>query len=179
MSRNLFLAGLAAICISVGVGVAAVNRVPAHPQAPDFDSNPTSTSSSIQVHVAGWVRSAGVVSLPEGSIVADAIEASGGLLPGADTESLNLASELVDGDQVVVEGPGGDGGEAQGETRVVVNRASAGELETLPGVGPVLAQRIVDYRDENGPFGEVEDLLDVPGIGESKLSSLRDLVRIP
>lgn len=179
MSRNLFLAGLAAVCISIGAGLASVNRVSSQPQHVGSVAIPTSVPSSIQVHVAGWVRSPGVVRLAEGSIVADAVEAAGGLLPEAVTESLNLAAAIADGDQVIVAGPDFESGPAQEDGRVAVNRATPSELENLPGVGPVLAERIVSYRDENGPFREVEDLLDVPGIGESKLSSLRDLVRIP
>lgn len=179
MSRKLFLAGLAAVSISIGAGLASVNRVSNQPQQVGAMATPTSVLLSLQVHVAGWVRSPGVVRLSEGSIVADAVEAAGGLLPEARTESLNLAAPIADGDQVFVAGPDSEAVPAQQDGRVAVNRATPSELQSLPGVGPVLAERIVSYRDENGPFREVEDLLDVPGIGESKLSSLRDLVRVP
>jgi competence protein ComEA len=134
---------------------------------------------TVEVHVAGWVVSPGVVTVDEGAIVAEAVEAAGGLRPGANSGSLNLAAPVGAGDQIVVPGPDGvlegDGGTSDG--LVSLSRATASELETLPGVGPVLAKRIVAYREEHGPLESVEDLLDVPGIGESKLASIRDLVR--
>lgn len=178
-SRNAFLTGIAAVCVSVGVGLGSANRVSSRPDPADRTVTQTSVLREMKVHVAGWVRSPGVVRLPEGSIVADAVEAAGGLMPEAMAQSLNLAARITDGDQVFVPGPGSEAEATQQDGRVAVNRASASELESLPGVGPVLAERIIAFRDDNGPFEEVEDLLDVPGIGEAKLSSLRDLVRIP
>lgn len=133
----------------------------------------------MDVHVAGWVRSPGVVQLPEGSIVADAVEAAGGFRPGASTNTLNLAAPVSGGDQVYVSGPDEETQRPVDDGIVAVNRATASDLEELPGVGPVLAERIVAYREANGPFQQVEDLLDIPGIGESKLASMRDMVRIP
>ncbi len=179
MSRNLFLAGLAFMSIAAGVGLAAIQRVADQPQARVTAQFSTSAPTLLHIHVAGWVRSPGVVRLPDGSIVADAVSAAGGLLPGAATKSLNLATKVVDGDQVFVGGPESEGVGSPDDRRVPVNRASATDLERLPGVGPVLAERIVAHREENGPFEEVEDLLEVTGIGEAKLSSIRDLVRVP
>ena len=178
-SRKAFLAGIAAVSVSIGIGVASIERVSNHPGPEAPSVTRTSVSTEIQVHVAGWVGSPGVVRLAEGSIVAQAVEAAGGLLPEASADSINLAAKVTDGDQIFVPGPGTDAQAPQQDGRVAVNRASASELESLPGVGPVLAERIVAFRDEHGPFEVVEDLLDVPGIGEAKLSSLRDLVRIP
>jgi competence protein ComEA len=103
-------------------------------------------------------------------------------LPGGLTEAINLAEPVVDGMQVLVPGPetppnGTDGsGGTTGDGRIHLNRATAAELDDLPGIGPVIAERIVAHRTEHGPFTAVEDLLDVPGIGEAKLASLRDLV---
>jgi competence protein ComEA len=117
--------------------------------------------------------------------VADAVAAAGGLLPGAATTGVNLAAPLSDGEQVVIPGPeGGEPGSGVATGRgddgkVHLNRATAGDLETLPGVGPVLAERIIEYREQHGPFTTVEDLLDVPGIGEAKLAALRDRVVVP
>ncbi len=132
------------------------------------------------VHVGGWVATPGLVELVEGARVADAIAAAGGTLPGAGIAALNLAATLVDGEQVLVPGPeGSDSTEAasgEGGGPIQLNRATAAELDELPGIGPVIAQRIVDYRETKGPFQTVEDLLDVPGIGEAKLASIRDLV---
>jgi competence protein ComEA len=99
---------------------------------------------------------------------------------------VNLAAPLRDGEQVVIPGlvsgqpaPGGGSSATDADGRVRINLATAVELETLPGVGPVLAGRIIEFREEHGPFGTVEDLLDVPGIGEAKLASLRDHMIVP
>lgn len=167
---------VALLAIAAGAGLGAAQRGPS-PQ-PSLTVAVRNDRALIEVHVAGWVDAPGVVRLSEGSITADAIEAAGGLRPGAPSHVVNLAAPVNDGDQIFVPGP--DAGGVPGrEGLVSLNQATASELEALPGVGPVLAERIVTYRDRNGPFGEVEDLLDVPGIGESKLSSIRDLIRVP
>ena len=134
--------------------------------------------ASLTVHVAGEVARPGLVTVPAGSRVADAVAASGGLLAAADLAALNLAAPLADGQQVVVRSHSSEGG-APPEQGVRLNTASAAELESIPGVGPVLAARIVGHRQANGPFAVVEDLLDVSGIGEAKLAALRDVVVVP
>jgi competence protein ComEA len=140
-------------------------------------------SLTISVHVSGWVVSPGVVEILEGSIVADAIAAADGARPGAGLDAINLAKPVLSGDQVVVPGPGGStpGGSAPstGDGLISLNNADATQLQDLPGVGPVLAERIIAHRDSNGPFQEIEDLLDVPGIGEAKLAAMRDLLTVP
>lgn len=149
----------------------------------------------IVVHVVGAVVSPGVVVLADGARVADAIAAAGGAASDADTEQLNLARVLGDGEQVRVphageqlvapdpgpSPPGASGGGAAGASGgstpgggvVNINTAGAAELESLPGIGPALAARIVEYRDGHGPFASVDDLTDVPGIGPAKLEALR------
>lgn len=142
----------------------------------------------IVVHVVGAVVSPGVVVLADGARVADAIAAAGGAASDADTEQLNLARVLGDGEQVRVPhageqlvapdpGPSPPGGASGGSTPgggvVNINTAGAAELEALPGIGPALAARIVEYRDGHGPFASVDDLTDVPGIGPAKLEALR------
>jgi competence protein ComEA len=147
------------------------------------------------VDVTGRVRQPGVYTLNLGDRVIDAIRRAGGALPGADLTSLNLAELLSDGEQIVV-GRAGDVGHASGTTAgggssttgggagggsgglVNVNTATLDELEALPGIGPVLAQRIIDYREQHGPFGSVQDLLNVSGIGDSHLSDLEPLVTV-
>ena len=138
-------------------------------------------ASRLLVHVAGEVHHPGVVLLEPGSRVVDAIEAAGGATRSAVLAGINLAAPLIDGSQIIVPStadarpkPGFPGDEL-----VQVNTASTTELETLPGVGPVMAGRIVSHREQNGPFAVFEDLLDVPGIGEATLARLRPLIRIP
>ncbi len=135
---------------------------------------------TIIVHVSGAVASPGLVVLAPGSRVADAVEAAGGATSSADLISVNLAQAVVDGQQIVVPSPGDAPLTSHaGTSGVALNSADAAALETLPGVGPVLAASIVAYRDEHGPYADVEDLLSVPGIGESKLATLRDRVVVP
>lgn len=156
---------------------------------------PTSAVSSIVVAVSGRVQRPGLVRLPAGARVADAIEAAGGVLPGTDLAYLNLARRLADGELLVVgvtPPPGGQtsvgepGATNSGVTRpdgsavgpLNLNTATVPELDALPGVGPVLAQRIVDYRTRVGEFRAVSDLRKVDGIGEARYSELKDLVTV-
>jgi competence protein ComEA len=148
------------------------------------------TAAAVVVHVAGAVAAPGVYELPAGGRVVDAIEAAGGAAAGADRAALNLAAVLVDGEQIYVPlpgetppavasaggGSGAGGGAAGADGRVDVNAADAAELESLPGIGPVLAARIVEFRDANGPFGELGDLGEVTGIGPKLLAGLADAV---
>ncbi|WP_414990679.1 helix-hairpin-helix domain-containing protein [Aeromicrobium sp.] len=138
----------------------------------------------IVVDVAGKVQRPGVVTLPAGSRVHEAIDAAGGLAGEVDTTSLNLARRLVDGEQILVgvapvaPAGGGGGGAATGAGAVNLNQADLAALDELPGVGPVTAQAIIDWRADNGPFRSVDDLLEVSGIGEATLAKLRDLVTV-
>ena len=146
------------------------------------ESGTGAIDGTITVHVAGEVVSPGLVSVVVDGRVADAVAAAGGATRRADLSQLNLAAPLSDGEQIIVPGSSGAGSAdaaVASDGKVRVNRASPGELEQLPGVGPVLAGRIASFRDENGPFATVEDLLDVPGIGEGKLAAMRDFVAIP
>ena len=148
----------------------------------------------VTVHVRGRVARPGVVTLPAGSRVVDAIEAAGGVRAGASIGALNLARLLVDGEQVAVGvkgaqgGPSGvpeggtdagsTGGSSGGDALVDLNAATASELEELPGIGPVLAERIVQWREDNGRFTDVEVLGEVSGIGDALMAQLRPLVRV-
>jgi len=169
---------LAAIAVAVG---ALMGRSPVPVATSTSDSgSPTRTpEDSVAVHVSGMVVSPGVVDVPEDAIVADAVEAAGGLLSGALVDQINLAAPIIAGEQIVVPGStGGTMGGGGGDDGVLsINQASPTDLESLPGVGPVLAERIVSHREANGRFEAVEDLLEVPGIGEAKLEAIRDLVR--
>jgi competence protein ComEA len=144
------------------------------------------SAATVVVSVVGSVARPGLVTLPEGARVADAVAAAGGLLPEADPASVNLAAVVSDGQQVAVGLPGAvaDGAAAGGTTaasgsgRVDLNAATATDLDALPGIGPVLAQRIVEHREQNGPFRTVEQLDDVPGIGPATYAELAELVTV-
>ena len=137
----------------------------------------------VVVHVVGQVFRPGLYTLPDGSRVNDAIEKAGGAKPRAALELVNLAAPVADGQQVVVPSrreaaeaaAGGSlGGAARG--KVHLNSATLDQLDELPGVGPVTAQKILDYREAHGAFGSVNELDAVPGIGPARLAELRDLV---
>ena len=143
------------------------------------------TSATVVVSVVGRVHSPGLVTLPTGARVADAIAAAGGLLPGTDGSSVNLAAVVSDGEQVAVGVPGASGGAAHTGAgpagppgKVNLNSATVADLDGLPGIGPVLAQRIIDYRDQQGPFASVDQLDDVPGIGPAIFAQLTKLVTV-
>ena len=184
--------------VLVGVTVAGagwwMGRSPTPPPVEDLipHVNVATTVSTtagplpVVVHVAGAVVTPGVYVLDDRSRVTDAVIAAGGFTPDADPDQLNLAALLVDGAQirVPIEGEvvasalslGLGGGGATPSGPLDLNRATAAELETLPGVGPATAAAIVAFRDENGPFAAVDGLLDVPGIGPAKLAALADSV---
>lgn len=146
-------------------------------------ASPSSGSGApLIVDVAGRVRRPGLYRLPAGARVDDAVRAAGGALPGVDLATLNLAAALVDGEQVAVGiAPAPDvppsaarsRGSATATGPVHLNSATADQLQMLPGVGPVLAQHILDFRTAHGSFTSVDQLNDVPGIGDSKFAELR------
>jgi competence protein ComEA len=192
--RELVFVSLLVLAVAGGLGLWYVRSLPqpvrirrAPVAAPTVSPSP----AAVVVHVAGWVRRPGVYELTEGRRVIDAIELAGGARPGADLGGLNLAAVLTDAQQVVVPKEGATAGfPATGtsgvpsssaspvEALVNVNTATPGELETLPGIGEVLAGAIVAYREEHGPFSSVNQLLDVSGIGEVTLEEIRELVTI-
>lgn len=143
-------------------------------------------AGAVVVHVVGEVRRPGLVSVPPDARVADAVQEAGGPTEDADTAGLNLARAVVDGEQIRVPAPGedvpppstGGVGEPGGAEVVDLNAATADGLEALPGVGPVLAERIVAHRDEHGPFTSVDELAEISGIGPSVLEQVRDLARV-
>jgi competence protein ComEA len=147
-------------------------------------SAPASASGApaavVVVDVVGKVRRPGVYRLRSESRVDDALRAAGGALPGVDMSSLNRARKLTDGEQIAVGVTGAPvaGGPASGSAPVDLNSASLEQLDGLPGVGPVLAQRIVDWRTAHGRFASVDQLREVSGIGPSKFDDIRGLVTV-
>lgn len=133
-------------------------------------------SGVVVVHVVGAVRDPGLVELPAGARIADAVEAAGGPTTAKALASVNLARPLIDGEQVVL---ASDGAPSSGSASSLLSlsQASAAELEALPGIGPVLAQRIVGWRSTNGSFRSVDELGEVSGIGDALMEQLRPLVR--
>jgi competence protein ComEA len=185
-SRRRALAGAA-----VAVGVLALagrhlagGGAPAAPPPAALERAAPAPAAAAVVHVVGAVRRPGLYRLTDGSRVADALRRAGGAMPVADLSAVNLAAPVADGTQVVVparapEGAAGGEGEASAGGLggpVHLNTATLEELDELPGVGPVTAQKIVEWREKHGAFASVDDLDAIPGIGPARLEQLRELV---
>ncbi|WP_017594603.1 ComEA family DNA-binding protein [Nocardiopsis potens] len=159
---------------------------PGGPSAPAGGPAPPAANGKVTVHVGGDVRKPGVITLPAGSRVTDAIDAAGGLAPDADPGALNLARPVADGEQILVgeehlpEPPptGAPGAPGTPGGPVDLNTATSERLQELPGVGPVLAERIIAFRTQNGGFASVDQLHDVSGIGEKRFAELEPLVQV-
>ncbi len=193
-TRALWIAGLLAALLVIGAtwwdrprvepvspkptGSAATTLPAAGPRVGEA----AETATTVVVAVVGLVGRPGLVTVPTGSRVADVVEAAGGFLPGTDPATVNLAAVVSDGQQIAVGVPAVGGspppaGEGAGGP-VNLNTATAQDLDALPGIGPVLAQRIIDHRGEQGPFRTVEQLDDVPGIGPAIAAELAELVTV-
>ncbi len=138
-----------------------------------------STGQGVVVDVVGRVKHPGVYKLAPGSRAVDAVAAAGGVLPGTDMTTINLAQHIEDGDQIIVgaESVSPYGSSARSSGKLNLNRATMQDLDALPGVGPVLATRITAWRKAHGRFRTIEDLRKVPGVGDAKFADLRPLVR--
>jgi competence protein ComEA len=182
-SRGLPVLAVVAVVAAVAAGFVVLRARPHEVAAP-----PTAAVSAapdaggvVVVDVAGKVRHPGIVRLPLGSRVDDAVRAAGGPLPGASYDGLNRARKLTDGEQVLVGVPppvGSAAGGSMADARIDLNAADVSALDSLPGIGPVLAQKIVDWRTEHGRFASVDQLREVSGIGESKFAALKNKVRV-
>lgn len=173
-SRRRQLAGVAFAALAAVLGVrhlAGHAGAPASSFAPIRATAPVRVARTLVVDVAGAVRRPGLYHLAPGTRVADAVAAAGGAMRKADLVSVNLAAPLVDGEQVVVGGPGNAAPAA-----VDLNSATVEQLDALPGIGPQTAQKIVDFRQAHGPFRSLDDLDAVPGIGPSRIAQLKGLV---
>jgi len=161
------------------------------PPEPTATSLPTPTPRPLRVYVSGAVAHPDVYELPYDSIVKDAIEAAGGPTGEADLNRVNLARRVHDEEQIYVPQKGEESlpvsppsspslpsPSSQGGGKVNINTATAEELDTLPGVGPSIAQRIIDYRTANGPFRSIEDIKNVKGIGDATFEKLKDKITV-
>lgn len=171
------------------------------PGGPGKETNAQAQAGPLIVSVVGLVVNPGVVEVPAGARVVEAIERAGGLLPEANPASVNLAAPLVDGQQIVVgtealpageiaggsggaDGSGADSadsgaaGASEPSGQININTATATQLEELPGIGPATATKIIDFREKNGPFASIDALEEVPGIGPAKVEALRDVATI-
>lgn len=211
---SVALAGVAVLAVVIALGVvwrdrpvpepvpplpsvdSVVATAPAPPPVPEAENVP----DDLVVSVVGLVHRPGLVMIAPGARVADALDAAGGVAPGADLVGLNLARRIADGDQIVVglsppqpiphgsgvsgaapqggDGPDGDAGRVPGQGKIDLNAADEAALDSLPGVGPVTAASIVAFRQANGPFADVEQLGEVDGIGPARLARLRELVTV-
>jgi competence protein ComEA len=191
LSRRQLLAGAAVALVLLILagrlllrpGASALVRVTPVAPTSTFAVAPAA-AKAVVVDVVGAVRSPGLYRLSEGARVADALARAGGATPKAQLELVNLAAPISDGEQIVVPRRGaaapvaGAAGAATGVPSgpVHLNTATLEQLDALPGVGPVTAQKILDYRQEHGAFGSVDELDAIPGIGQARLEQLRDLV---
>ncbi len=199
LTRRRVLLGALLLALSLMLGVRFVARAgtAAAPGAPPIVGSAEAVAagaaptpaSKLVVYVVGAVRRPGVYRLAEGTRVEDAVSRAGGITPRADLVGVNLAAPLADGEQVLVparlpvavaaaEGapaPGASGSSA-GASPVQLSVATVEQLDTLPGIGPVTAAKIVDYRSSHGAFRSVDDLDEVPGIGPARVEQLRGLV---
>ncbi len=159
----------------------------------ETNSNNLIKNSEILVHVSGCVKNNTVVSLPEGSRINDAIEAAGGLTSDADLTNINLAYILEDGEKIYIPKKGEE--ESQNSTvnseisntnssslkefsKININKATQTELETIPGIGPSTALKIINYREENGKFKSIEEIKNISGIGDAKYENIKEYVTI-
>ena len=173
--------------ILFGLFVAALVWVVArNPTGTAVTLRPVPTDKPIVVHITGAVPRPGVYALPQGARVQDGISAAGGFLAEAEKSGINLARELKDGEQLDI--PFVEGFSPVVATPVEtfqptsdlinINTATAAELDALPGIGPTTAQKIIDYRDTNGPFISIEDIVNVSGIGPTTYVRIKDLITV-
>ena len=179
--RWLWLGAFIIVGILLGTGILILVTRP--PRGNPIVLLPAPTAEPITVYVSGKVSQEGIYKLPPGSRVNDAIQVAGGFLDDANSGGLNLAEILEDGEKIDVPGSGiptTSGSSIQPEISpaglVDINNASLEQLDSLPEIGPKTAQDIIDYRNTNGPFGSIEAIMDVPGIGQGKFEAIKDLI---
>ena len=181
MYKKIFATFIVVVLLVFG-GIAAGCWMQQDEKELDAADTPTQ-QEEIVAYVTGAVEKPGLVKLPAGSRVSDAVNAAGGLLPTADSTSVNMAKKLEDGAQVNVRSqanttPAATQAAKGNDGRININTADEKALDELPGVGPATAKRIIEYRESNGPFAAPEDLKKVRGIGDAKFEKMKDKVAI-
>lgn len=176
---------LALVVLSAAVGLGLLRGQSAPTESVPMPTDAASvggTTGELYVHVLGAVESPGLYVLDLDARLVDAVAAAGGTTAEADLAAINLARVLSDGEQIIVPTIGAEAGDpgavAPADDLIDLNTADQAALETLPRIGPALAERIISWREENGRFQSVDDLLSVPGIGEKLLAGIRDGVRV-
>jgi len=186
VSQKRSLLSISALVIALSIFLVMRGATEEIPLAPEGLAV-TEAVAQVTVDVAGAVKVPGVYTLPANSRVMDAIKAAGDKLKGADLSDINLARVIKDGEQIYIYPPNKSGGamrispqraKAKVTGPIALNRASAKELESLDGIGPVLAARIIAYRNQNGPFLSVDDLIKVSGIGTVKFAQFKEKLRV-
>jgi competence protein ComEA len=178
------IVGVLCALLAAAAAVIYVRRPAAQPiEILEPSPSPIVSQVEVAVYVTGAVANPGVYYLPQESRVQDALEAAGGPNANADLDRVNLAERVHDEDQIYFPEVGQENlpsmrAGSSGEGLININTASAAELESLPGIGPVLAQSIVDYREAHGPFGTVEEIMDVQGIGQGVFEEIRELIMV-
>lgn len=163
--------------------------VSGRPRGQSITLSPPPTPAPLQVHVTGAVNKPGVYALPPGSRIQQAIDAAGGLTPQADVSMLNLVALIEDGQRLHVPSQGGPAEQTADDPateersvsisrKININTATLEQLDTLPGIGEITAQKIIDYRSVHGPFPNIEAIMDVDGIGEGTFEEIKNFISI-
>jgi competence protein ComEA len=183
MNKMWWIGAFIVVGVLAGAGVLILVTRP--PRGEPVLLVPAPTAAQITVYVSGKVMQPGLYTLPFGSRVNDAIQDAGGFSQDANTQAINLADVLVDGEQINIPtinagtGIGDSTRSLPGSSLLVdINNATLEELDTLPEIGPITAQRIIDYREANGAFKTIEDLLEVDGIGDVTFGKIKDLITV-
>ncbi len=172
-----FLSTILGILIGLFLAAAIWNTA-RQPKGVPVELQPPPTQIPISVHVTGSVVAPGIYDLPEGSRMADAIDAAGGFLPIADQEQINLVGLVTDGEKIVIGTRSNYGASGESSDRININTATLDALDTLPGIGPSTAQTIIDYRQENGDFERIDQITNVSGIGPATYDRIKDLITV-
>lgn len=182
MNKSLWwLAAFIIVGVLLGAGIIFLVTRP--PRGEPIVLLPVPTQSPITVYVSGAVKKTGLFTLPAGSRVNDVIQAAGGTTENANIDALNLAKIVEDGEQIIVpelvNSESNENGTKPVNPSLIlvnINTATLEQLDTLPGIGPKTAQNIIDYRDANGPFERIEEIQDVPNIGQVTFDKIKDLI---